>query len=404
MMLSPKIALAAVVMVTMFAFLPALNNGWTNWDDGSYVVDNPVVQELTWKNMRAICTTPFVGTYLPLTMLSYAIEYSVAQFDARVYHTTNVVLHCINTALVFLLIMQLQSDVLTASVCALLFGIHPMHVESVAWISGRKDVLSSLFFLSSIIVYLNYCNNKQTARFVLSLAFFFCALLSKGQTLMLPIVLLLLDWYRNEQNHRQALIEKIPFAILSGFFGLIAIFSQQAGHALRMRNTALDNVLIASHGIIFYFVKLVAPIHLHNFYPYPEKINGILPVEYLVSPMVVIGIVALIVYSTQHTKIILFGSLLFFITLFPVLQLLPMGGAVAADRYTYLPYIGLFFIIGIAVKNVFTFQSILLKRTVLTLVIVYGSFLLVQTRMQCMVWKNNETLFRYLKTNSDLQK
>ena len=406
MILQPKIALTVIILVTFFAFFPALSNGWTSWDDGLYVVDNKIVQELSWKNLQTIWTTPFAGTYLPLTMLSYAVEYSFAQFDARIYHTTNVLLHCFNTALVFWLILQLQSDVVVAFVCALLFGIHPMHVESVAWISGRKDVLSSLFFLSSLVVYLRFRTAETTARYLASLLFFFCALLSKGLTLVLPLVLLLFDWYGKEKNIRKLLYEKIPFILLAVVFGVVAVVSQKAGHALRLHNTVLDNLLIASHGIIFYFAKLVAPIHLQNLYPYPQKINNILPIEYLVSPVLVVGIVALFMYSMKYTKAIIFGGLFFFITLFPVLQLLPMGSAVAADRYTYLSYIGLFFIVGMGMKNIFVRrgeQSMLLKRTLLMLALLYGSVLFFLTQEQCAVWKNNETLWKYLKTNSELQ-
>ena len=152
-----RICLTFVLLATFIVLLPNLDNGWVNWDDHKYVLENPLIRSLAVENIAAIFTQrEFMGNYHPLTLLSLAVDFSLFGLDARGYHATNLLLHLANTALVFWLFTLLGLRSAAAALVALLFGVHPMHLESVAWISARKDVLYGLFFLSGLIAYLNF--------------------------------------------------------------------------------------------------------------------------------------------------------------------------------------------------------------------------------------------------------
>lgn len=389
------ILLCIALAVTLVSFLPALTCEFTNWDDDIYITDNPIVRVLSWNNIKNFFTFYYTKDYLdyhPLTILSYALEYHFFKLNPVAYHATNLVLHTLNTALVFWLITLLCGSTTVSFVTAVLFGIHPLHVESVAWVAERKDVLYSFFYLGALISYL-YLKKTQRARYYLiALLFFICSLLSKAMAITLPFVLVLFDYFRGEKIRLKTILSKTPFFICSIAFAFIA-FSVIPKRPDRLF-TPLQNLLTACHGIMFYLIKLFLPVNLSAVYPYPEQPSA-LPFAFWISPLFVLTACLAIYISMKYTRKILFGALLFTITILPVLQIIP-GAVIAADRYTYFPFIGLFYIAGEG------YRWLLRKYGVKPVGTVFGIVTLIcaaLTFQRCLVWKNSISLWEDILKN-----
>jgi len=388
---------AVIVLVTLIAFLPSLKNEFTNWDDNEYVTDNPAITGLSLAHLKTMVTTVVSANYHPLTVLSLAFNYRWSGLDPAPYILTNLLLHLLNTLLVFHFIYSLSSgDRISALVVSLLFGIHPMHVESVTWISERKDVLFSLFYLLALILYMRYRRRSSGADYALLLTSFLLSLLSKPAAVTLPVALLLLDYYSRRKMSARLLIEKAPLFFLSILFGVITLWLQSTQAIGDMETYRfMSRAAFASYGFVVYLAKLVLPVQLSAFYPYPMPGSG-LPGFYLLCPWIVLILVAGVVWSARRTRVILFGFLFFVVHIILVLQLLGVGSAIMADRYTYLPYIGLFFIVGTALSHVYrnTFGHDASRRTVLTVgSLFYVGFLAYTTFARTQVWKDSETLW-----------
>ena len=165
--------LSIIFIVTSISFYPSLNNGFTNWDDETHVVDNSSIKTLTWKTVADLPASLLIGNYIPLTALTYMLEYRFVRLNPFVYHATNLVLHLLNCLLVFWFVYLISRGIFVAFAASLLFGIHPLHVESVAWISERKDVLYALFFLASLICYGYYLKKLLSPKYYYLSVFFF---------------------------------------------------------------------------------------------------------------------------------------------------------------------------------------------------------------------------------------
>jgi protein O-mannosyl-transferase len=402
------------VFATLLVYLPSLTNGFiVNWDDGGYIHEHELVHSITWHNFITIFnpSTFYKGNYHPLTTFLYAIQYSFAGLNPFLYHLVNLIFHLANVYLVFYFIRLISKRPEVAAFVALMFGIHPMHVESVAWISELKDVMYTFFFLLSLIQYYNYATKKQsnTRFFLLAILFFFLSLLSKSAAVSLPGVLILLDYYMKRKFNWKLLADKIPFIFLSFAFGYIAILSQSEKGAIQDLTpmfTIFERVLIVCHSTMTYIWKLFVPIQLGAMYPYPSRVNGHFPVIYFIALFIVALLTMLVAYLFISSLILrkkernyAFGALFFFINIALVLQMLPVGGAAMAERYTYVPYIGFFFIFGVlydkGLKNKAKIMQMLkpLLHIVVAAFVIFFSFL---TWQRIEKWKNGEVLMRDL--------
>jgi tetratricopeptide (TPR) repeat protein len=365
------------IALTAVVYSMSIKNSWIkNWDDGGYVTEHDATSTLSASNLykltshdiSRIFTTFYKGNYHPLTTLVYAVEYNIFKDNAKPYHFINLLFHLLNVLLVFLFLKKITKRPEIAFIAALLFGIHPMHVESVAWVSELKDVMYTFFFLLSVLYYMKSSEKKENKikSYIISLIFFILSCLSKSAAVTLPAILVLLDlyirkkWNGNMANNPKPLVafigrviqssaQKIPFFIVAFVFGIVAVFSQKSAGAIQDLNPLFaiwERPMLAGYATMMYLMKLFVPIDLSAMYPYPDRINGHLPVIFYIAPVVVLAVVLLINYSRKFNKEILFGSMFFLITIILVLQLLPVGGAILAERYTYVPYIGLFMIIG----------------------------------------------------------
>jgi tetratricopeptide (TPR) repeat protein len=388
---------ALVAAVTFVSFLPSLDNDFVNWDDNYYVTENRLIKELSWSNVKENFSASALTSYVPLVVLSFSVEYAFWGLNPFGYHLTNLLLHIGNTLLVFVLVFWLSRGLLPALVVGLLFGVHPLHVESVAWVTERKDLLSTLFFLGALLCYLRYQEEGGARFYVLSMAAIVLSLFSKAMAVTFPLVLFLCDYRSGRVWSKGSLLEKIPFFMLSVLFGAVEFFFQHSSGSLNAaRMSALgDNFLIACWGLVFYLKKVLAPVGLSAYYPYPSEVGFNLPAFYL--PPVILVVIAVGVWiSRRYTREVVFGGLFFLVTVLPVLKVIPWGGFAVADRYMYIPSIGLFYLMGLGIQWVFRFETHweLGKKVVLagilSLTVVTLSVL---TWRRCNVWRDSETLW-----------
>jgi tetratricopeptide (TPR) repeat protein len=340
------LALLIILVLTCIVYIPVLSAGFVNWDDPDYVTDNPIIKDFS--NLEMMFTRPVQGNYHPLTMLTLALNYSFSGFEPWSYHVFNLIFHLVNCFLVFRLAMVLSgNNLIIAFTTSLLFGIHPMHVESVAWVSERKDVLYSLFFLAGLISYTKYVDTDSRKNYVLTIIFLILSLLSKPAAVIFPVVLFCIDLLRKRSFDIRLLTEKIPFFLLSLIMAYITYTAQQekgatAGADIFGLGT---RILMGFYGIMMYFIKMVLPIDLSPFYPF-APVNKDLPATYYIAPLFSLALFVLIFYSLKRNRVVAFGILFYLANLLLVLQFIPIGSAIIADRYTYLPYIGFFYIAG----------------------------------------------------------
>lgn len=338
--------LAVCIILTFIAFVPVFKAGFVSWDDPDYASENQVIRSLG--NFDAIVTTPVQGNIHPLTMLSLAINYAVSGKNAMSYHFVNLLLHLLNVILVFFFVLRLTGKKhWIAFITALLFGIHPLHVESVAWVAERKDVLYSFFFLCGLIWYLKYLENGKLVKLLPVLGFFVLSLLSKPAAVIFPLVLILIDYYYGRLKNLRFLYEKIPFFLLSLVLGILTVRAQTNTGAVADANQFPEHFrfFFGFYGLMMYIIKTVLPINLCSFYPFPA-INRALPPEYYFSLLFGAGLIAALVFAFKRHKIIAFSILFYIVNLLLVLQFMPVGSAIIADRYAYMPLIGIFIIPG----------------------------------------------------------
>ena len=345
--LSSRANLLWLVLPVLFVYAKVWGYEFLVWDDNLYINENESIRGLGWAQWKAFFTEFYVGNYQPLTILSYALEYALVGEEGWLFHGTNVLLHAANTVLVFKVVKQwVPSTSLVPWWTAFFFGVHPMHVESVAWVSERKDVLYTFFFLLSLGFYGRYLRDITNKNLALAFGCFVLACMSKSAAVVLPLVLWLLDDYQNRRPSLGVFLEKIPFLAVSLVFGLVALESQRDAMPETQFVGMGDKILIAAHSLWLYVIMALVPSGLSAFYPYPPELGQGLPAVYLLAAAGVLFMFGFLWYSRRWTKDYFMGMVFFGITIVLVLQIVTVGNATMADRYTYVPYIGLFFVLG----------------------------------------------------------
>ncbi len=384
-------ALFFILLLTLFAYFPAFNNAFV-WDDFDYIFNNPAVQSFSFGEIFSGFT---MGNYHPLTMLVIAIEYNVFGFGETGFHACNIVIHLMNVVLVFYAINLLSDKVGVAIIAALLFGIHPLHVESVAWVSELKDVLYTFFFLLAWMFYMKFIRDHERRFYFFSMLFFLLSILSKGMAVAFPFLLLLTDYFKERKITSSNILNKIPFFGLSIIFGIVAIMAQRETGATDIAVFPLtQRIVFASYGFIFYLYKLIFPLQLSAFYGYPMAIGESLPGIYYLFVPLSIAIIIWVIYSAHRTRNIIFGFGFYAITIFLVLQLIPVGSAIVAERYGYVPSIGIFFLAGEGFLRLWNRKkntSINFTGSALLGIVVI--LFVIRTRSACITWKDGMTLW-----------
>jgi tetratricopeptide (TPR) repeat protein len=430
----------SVALITVAVYLAALQNAFVEWDDGEYVFNNPHIRSLNAAFLRWAFFDFYASNWHPLTWISHALDYAIWGPNPLGHHLTSIILHAVNTFLVVLLTIRLQevlqeatmrsgtslflnerAILITGGVTGLLFGLHPVHVESVAWVAERKDLLCALFFLLSIITYTKYaCSiNKEIVQsktilqfsnkqYLLSLGFFILALMSKPMAVSLPAVMLVFDWYplkriRSLKTFRTAFVEKLPFIALSLISSLLTILAQKTKEAISSMEavTLSTRVLVAAKSLVAYLGKMAVPLDLIPFYPYPKNIS-LVSLEYLLAIVLVVGIGISCAVTARKQKVWLSVYSFYVITLLPVLGIVQVGSQSMADRYTYLPSLGPFFIMALGTAWVLNrVNSLQRSRMIVTLVCIAALIFLFAslaylTLKQIGIWKNGFYLWTYV--------
>jgi tetratricopeptide (TPR) repeat protein len=397
--LLPLLLLAGIMLLTGILYLPSLRNGFTNWDDDAYVTANP---DLAWnaKDLHTLATKEVAGNFHPLTMWSLAWDRGAASNktpDPAPFHRDNLLLHLLNTALVFGLALRLRTGLPAAAIAALFFAIHPMHVESVAWVSGRKDVLYTAFFLGALITYTYLWEPaKSSTRLMLwgsVFVLFLLACLAKPAAIVFPLVLGLIHWYQDRHTafQPQKLLYLLPFLAVSLVFSLVTFQYQKHTGAVDEQYGLFQKILFAAYGTVTYLWKMIVPVDLSAYHPAPVG-NAPLGWPYYAAFTGALGILVLTAWSYFKKRDLFFALAWFFLNVLLVLGFIRVGTALYAERYTYLAYTGLFMVSAMAAVQLWN-RSAAMKGLVgavgIGLVVFWGY----QTHRQIAVWHDTESLW-----------
>lgn len=397
--------LLCISIVTFIAYYPALDNKFTNWDDGGYIIENIQLKDFNLEGIKTQFSQYFMGNYHPLNMISLSADYAIAQMNPRQYHLTNIILHLINTMLVFwlslLIFTKLKKELITtnklvvAGIVGVLFGVHTMNTESVAWISERKNLLYTLFFVASLISYLQYIKTDKLKFYFLSIFLFLLSLFSKGTAVSLAITVIVADYFFERKLFSWKVIaEKLPFLSFALLFGIIAILAQKTSNTIQSNADYhfYERFLIGGYGLFEYIIKLILPINLSFFYQYPVKIDGVLPLQYYLYPIISVAILVFTFIYFKRSRIVMFCVAFFIVNIILVLQIIPVGYAVMADRYVYIPSIG-FFIIIASIYNYLVIKKPKLNVIFLGVILVYVISLVIMTQQRSKTWYDGFSLW-----------
>jgi protein O-mannosyl-transferase len=398
--------LLATLAITFLAFTSSLSNKFVNWDDDVNIVENENTYRLDWEHVKAIFTSDVIGNYNPLPILTLAIERNFVGLEGTwLYHWTNLLLHLFCVYFVFRIAKKLGLGIWAAAFCALLFGIHPMRVESVAWVTERKDVLFAAFYLPALYLYIKYVQEPENRKkyYLYMIVLFFFALLSKVQAVALPLSMLCVDYYlrRVDLNDLKGIwkmgVEKIPFFLMSLAAGIVNIYTLSKNSSIGVSDdvtnyTFADRLLVGAYSFMVYLIKLVIPYEMSPLYPYPSQLDT----PFFVAPLgVALVFAAIYLMYKKDNRAIVFGFLLFFFNVVFMLQIVGAGQGFIADRFTYIPYLGCFFALAYGVdylsKNNSSYKSIAYGAA--------GIFIFLyafMTYKQNKIWENGATLWSHV--------
>lgn len=400
---------ATIAILTFICFRYTLHNQFTLWDDDFYVTNDPYIRALTPHNLKVIFTEDITrNNYHPFCMLSLAFNYLFSGLEPMSYYFTNIAIHAINGILVAIFFMTLavrlgvnkQGGLLMGAIGGILFAIHPMHVESVAWIAERKDVLYTFFYLLGLLAYIKHLEGRPGKWLLITFLLAVASALSKPMAVVFPLSLLCLDVLYGRCPSVKMVVSKWPFFLASLFFGFLAFYTQNANGAVTSFSTLTigERFMYASYGFVMYIAKFFVPFKLSTFYPYPYRyINGSLPMIYYLAPVlsvIIVVVPAWLLYRVKSRYFVpfLFGIGFFVANIIFVLQFISVGAAIMADHYSYVAYIGLLFLLAYFIQQLV--ERIPASRLVaLPLVAVYMLGLSVVCAARTHVWHDSETLF-----------
>ncbi len=397
--------LVLISLVTVISYYPSLDNEITSWDDEFYLNTNPYLKDISLETVKTLFNpeTYYMGNYHPLAMISLSVDYAIGGEDADgninpfLFHFTNLLLHLLISLSVFWFIYLLFKKINLAGIAALIFAVHTLHVESVAWISERKDVLYSLFFVLSMIAYLKYIDLQKSKYYILSIVLFLLSLFSKGQAVSLAVTLVLIDYFRNRKLlSKKVILEKIPFFVFALIFGLIAIGAQKQSEALvdEQGYDFVQRIAIASYAFMMYIKELILPVNLSAINPYPDIIHQTIPPLYylMIIPAAAVGFLFFYLIKKKKKELV-FALGFFIVNIFLLLQFIPVGSAIHADRYAYIPSIGYVILVSFLLLKIIE-KNPKNKQLIFATAGFYILVLSVLTFMRCDIWQNSETLWK----------
>ncbi|ESP62512.1 hypothetical protein SMITH_261 [Smithella sp. ME-1] len=387
------IMILLVLIVTALVFSSSLKLDWTNWDDDLLIYENQLVKEGT---IQDIFTKPAdYNTYNPLVIVSFALEWKLAKDKPFLYHLDNLLLHLLCTVLVLLFFRGMGLSIFWSGFAAVLFGIHPLRVESVAWVTERKDLLYGFFYLAALLAYVRYIVSGKNIQLLLVFIYFMFSLFSKVQAVTLPLIMVLLDWYLKRKIDWKAIMEKAVFFAVSLIIGLLGSTFFMKNVYITTNSNAIVNafnfpeqIILGGYAYTVYILKSVFPYSISALYPIPTALHW----EHWTGAAiaVVIFISALAVW--RKYRFVTFGLLFFTFNIFLLLMpFLANESAFLNDHYTYVAYGGLFFVIAMSLQQLSETTQLRFMATgfAVLLLIVFCAL----TVKYIPVWKNSETLW-----------
>ena len=326
----------ALAVVTIATYAQVFDHEFVTYDDPDYITANPHVQAgLTWTGAAWAFSTGEAANWHPLTWLSHMLDWQLFGAQAGMHHLVSVLIHAASVLLLLALLKRMTGAVYRSAFVAFAFALHPLHVESVAWAAERKDVLSGLFFFLTLWLWLNYVDRPAIWRYLLMAFAFACGLMSKPMVVTLPLVAVLLDVWPLKRFGRRAILEQVPLAAMAVASAVITFLVQQRGGAVAALEQVplslrIENAVVS---YVMYLVRFIWPSNLAVFYPYPDLTWW--------KATLAVAVIALITVVVRRRPYLITGWLWFVITLLPVIGLVQVGVQARADRYTYIPIIGL---------------------------------------------------------------
>ena len=396
-----------LVLATVLAYLPVTRYSFINYDDGDYVSQNNMVQAgLTWTGIKWAFTTFHAGNWHPLTWISLMLDCQLFGLNPGGDHVLNALLHAANVALLFLLLLEMTGALWPAAFVAALFALHPLHVESVAWISERKDVLSAFFGLLALRSYFRYAKENGQRSYWLTVLFFVCSLMSKPMLVTLPFVFLLLDYWplgrlagapsgtisSKPIQFPHLALEKLPFFLLLVPACILTVWAQSQAAIISLVHLPLE--LRIENAIVSYaryLLKMVWPTHLSVIYPLRAQLPFL---EVLSAALVLAGISWFVWRRKRENPYMLVGWLWYLGTLVPVIGLVQVGTQAMADRYSYIPLVGIFIAVAFGTKELIRrFQLGVVPPAVAAGLVLAGCLAI--TEAQLSYWRDSKSLFAH---------
>jgi protein O-mannosyl-transferase len=385
-----------ICLAALIAYEPIRHNDFVSYDDPRYITENPDIQgDITFQSLGRAFAQPHYFMWHPLTTIVNMVDYKFYRLNPLGHHLTNLLLHIVSTLLLFKILSDITRAIWPSAFVAAIFALHPLQVEAVAWAAELKTVLSGLFWLLTIAVYIRYTKKPQTGLYLLLLMVYGLCILTKPTVVTLPFVLLLLDyWPLGRAKWGRQIIEKIPLFVMSAILSVITFFAQQHGGAVMpLEKMPLDS-RIANMFISYmrYIGKTIWPSQLAVFYP-PLPSNLLKTTE-ATCALLFILITVFCIYIGRRRKYIATGWLWYVGTLVPMIGLIQAGAQAMANRYMYISILGLLIIIAWSAKDLIANRP-RLKIISAVLAVAVLSSAIILTRMQVKHWQNSMTLFEY---------
>lgn len=409
-MMALAVLTVAVAIAVVAAHWPALDAQAISIDDDYYLARNPLVQNPSWKAagrflFEVLDPSTVPGYYQPLTMISLMLDSAMGgnPKNLRPYHETSLLLHAANTILIIVLLHMLFGNPWVAAMVGLLFGVHPMTVETIPWVGERKTLLATFFALWCLIAYVRYCRRPGWKVYAACIVLYVLALLAKPTTTPLPAVMLLLDFWPLGRLSKRAVLEKLPFLAFGAVFAVITVISQSRTGGVRTPDeyTAGGVPLILCHNIIFYLHKMIWPTRMSSYYPFPQPFN-LSNIQVLAGVVGTCLLIPALLISLRWTRAFLTSWLIFFVAIFPAMGVLGFTTVIAADKYAYLPAIGILMLVAWLLGWVWSGGSphtrTARRAAILVVVLIAASLLGAGTRRYIPHWKTTEGLFEYMLT------
>jgi hypothetical protein len=342
-----------LVLATIIAYQPVCNNRFVNYDDDKYVTNNANIKNgLTSQSLLWAFTSQDASNWHPLTWISHILDFQLFGLSPLGHHLISVLLHIINILLLFYILQKITGAVWPSAFVACLFAVHPLHVESVAWIAERKDVLSTLFGLLTLVTYVHYVKQPSITRYTLTVVLFAFGLMAKPMLITLPFVLLLLDYWPLKRpiyskfSILNLLLEKVPLFILAAMSSVITYTVQKSGRSVTGTDILPLGVRISNAMVsyISYIGKMIYPSALAVLYPHPQQ--GLPAWKVIAAAVLLVTITTGAIISARWRRYLPMGWFWYLGTLAPVIGIVQVGHQAMADRYTYLPSVGIFIMVA----------------------------------------------------------